>query len=597
VTSPKWRKLVVGVVAAAVAASVAVFTQPAFAGVVGGVTVSPVPATAGASSTYSIGFTTSANLQSGDTITLSGPAGTVFPLVAGDYSVGGNTVAATPTQSAASNVTLATPVTLSSTSVTVTGGGVTNPSLAGSAYTMIVGTSIDTPGVSAPYTISPATGDQFVNAAGDHQSAAVGTAFGLAFSVTVEDQFHNPVPGAMVTFTAPASGASGSFSGSTNTITATSGAGGVATTSPHSFTANGTAGVYNITATSGAASFSWTATNITVPGAPVIDDAVAGDQSATVHWSAPVSDGFANVTGYVITASNGAQLVVGDVKSATFGGLINNDSYTFKVAAINAAGIGPYSAVTNTVSPTVLGYWTVASDGGVFSFGNPYFGSEGGTHLNSPIVGMARTVDGGGYWLVAADGGIFTVGDAVFYGSMGNRHLNQPIVGMAVTADGGGYWLAASDGGVFTFGDATYHGSMGGKHLNRPIVGMANDSGSGYWLVASDGGIFAFGGAGYYGSTGAMVLNKPIVGMASPSSKGYWLVASDGGIFTFGSIGFFGSAGNIPLNKPIVGMVPTPDGQGYWLAASDGGIFNYGKAGFFGSTAGMALNQPVVGIG
>ena len=34
---------------------------------------------------------------------------------------------------------------------------------------------------------------------------------------------------------------------------------------------------------------------------------------------------------------------------------------------------------------------------------------------------MAATPDGGGYWLVAADGGIFTYGDAGFYGSTG-RH-------------------------------------------------------------------------------------------------------------------------------------------------------------------------------
>jgi hypothetical protein len=32
-------------------------------------------------------------------------------------------------------------------------------------------------------------------------------------------------------------------------------------------------------------------------------------------------------------------------------------------------------------------------------------------------VGMAATPTGKGYWLVAADGGIFTFGDAVFAGS------------------------------------------------------------------------------------------------------------------------------------------------------------------------------------
>jgi len=46
-------------------------------------------------------------------------------------------------------------------------------------------------------------------------------------------------------------------------------------------------------------------------------------------------------------------------------------------------------------------------------------------------VGMAATPDGRGYWLVARDGGIFTYGDAGFFGSAGGEHLNQPVVGMS----------------------------------------------------------------------------------------------------------------------------------------------------------------------
>ena len=46
---------------------------------------------------------------------------------------------------------------------------------------------------------------------------------------------------------------------------------------------------------------------------------------------------------------------------------------------------------------------------------------------------MAATPDGGGYWLVASDGGLFSYGDARFYGSTGNRTLNEPVVAMAST--------------------------------------------------------------------------------------------------------------------------------------------------------------------
>ena len=44
---------------------------------------------------------------------------------------------------------------------------------------------------------------------------------------------------------------------------------------------------------------------------------------------------------------------------------------------------------------------------------------------------MAATPDGGGYWFVASDGGIFAFGDAAFFGSAGSLTLNKPIVGMA----------------------------------------------------------------------------------------------------------------------------------------------------------------------
>src|SRR4051794_25550230 len=50
-----------------------------------------------------------------------------------------------------------------------------------------------------------------------------------------------------------------------------------------------------------------------------------------------------------------------------------------------------------------------------------------------PIVGMDRSATNQGYYLVAADGGIFSFGDAQFLGSTGSIKLNKPIVGMAVT--------------------------------------------------------------------------------------------------------------------------------------------------------------------
>jgi hypothetical protein len=83
---------------------------------------------------------------------------------------------------------------------------------------------------------------------------------------------------------------------------------------------------------------------------------------------------------------------------------------------------------------------------------------------------MAATA--AGYRFVASDGGIFAFGDAKFLGSMGDKPLNKPIVGMATTRSGGGYYLVATDGGIFSFGDARFFGSTGAIKLNSPIVGM-----------------------------------------------------------------------------------------------------------------------------
>ncbi len=183
--------------------------------------------------------------------------------------------------------------------------------------------------------------------------------------------------------------------------------------------------------------------------------------------------------------------------------------------------------------------WAAAPDGRVFGtdgYSGPpaaNFGDMGGQPLNKPIVGMSPTSTGLGYWLVASDGGIFAFGDAQFYGSMGGRSLNKPITGMSVTPTGGGYWLVASDGGMFSFGDAQFYGSMGGRPLNRPVSGMTTTpTGHGYWLTAADGGIFCFGDADFRGSTGGRTLSSPIAGMV-PNESGYTLIGRDGQLYPF----------------------------------------------------------------
>ena len=86
---------------------------------------------------------------------------------------------------------------------------------------------------------------------------------------------------------------------------------------------------------------------------------------------------------------------------------------------------------------------------------------------------MARTPSGNGYWLVARDGGIFTFGDAKFFGSGGGASFGD-VVGMAPTPNGHGYWLSNSVGQVFIFGDAPYFGDLFKRGTNN-ATGVAPD--------------------------------------------------------------------------------------------------------------------------
>ena len=91
----------------------------------------------------------------------------------------------------------------------------------------------------------------------------------------------------------------------------------------------------------------------TVPGAPTAVTATAGSQQATVQWTPPASTGFSPITGYLITPflAGVAQtpVTVGAVTTGVVPGLTAGASYTFTVAAINAAGTGPASAASAAV--------------------------------------------------------------------------------------------------------------------------------------------------------------------------------------------------------------------------------------------------------
>jgi len=92
------------------------------------------------------------------------------------------------------------------------------------------------------------------------------------------------------------------------------------------------------------------------PSAPTGVGATAGNASATVNWTAPANNGGSPVTGYVVTPFVGTtagtpRSFASTATPQVITGLTNGTAYTFKVAAVNAAGTGPQSGASNSVTP------------------------------------------------------------------------------------------------------------------------------------------------------------------------------------------------------------------------------------------------------
>ena len=175
--------------------------------------------------------------------------------------------------------------------------------------------------------------------------------------------FSSPVP-----VTAGTTYVAGYFAPSGHYSVTASGLSSAVNNPPLHAVANGTSpnGVYSYNSTSTFPSSSYNATNYWVdvlyggpsaPGAVTNVNATAGQQSATVTWSAPSSGGpptSYTVTPYIGSTAQTPTTVTGSppATTATVSGLTAGTSYTFTVQAANASGSGPSSSQSNSVTPT-----------------------------------------------------------------------------------------------------------------------------------------------------------------------------------------------------------------------------------------------------
>ena len=212
------------------------------------------------------------------------------------------------------------------------------------------------------------------------------------------------------------------------------------------------------------------------------------------------------------------------------------------------------------------GYWLVGADGGIFSFGNAGFygsipglgiapaGSSSPKRLNAPIVGMVPSADGGGYFMVASDGGVFAFGDAKFEGSCpGIGGCSGAAVAVMPDASGNGYWLVTATGHVYAFGDAVNYGAPGPQAV--PVAaGVRTKDGGGYWLLFANGAVAPYGDASNLGGpVGALGASDSAAAIFTTSDgAGYWVASADGSVYTYGDAPNDGSMAGQHLNGSII---------------------------------------------
>jgi hypothetical protein len=332
------------------------------------------------------------------------------------------------------------------------------------------------------------------------------------------------------------------FTGSSSPITVT----GLQSSTQYTYTVQGRNNFG--TSISSAASAAVTAT--TVPQAPTIGTATAGESQATVTFTSGATGGSA-ITSYTVTSSPGNITASGASSPITVAGLMNDGtSYTFTVTATNANGTSAASAATNSVTPTAIlsiDYLVVAG------------GGAGGTD------DLAGAGSGGG----GAGGLRCTVGATGGGGSLESALQVSTLTSYNVTVGAGG--AAAYNTFPGNASDSTF----------STITSTRGGYGAGRWAVngnvdyrdAQSGGSGG-GGNGYTRTTGASGTDNQ--GYSGGTGNGLAQYAGSGG-------GGAGSPGN-----GHIGSTAGAGGNGVTTSISGSSITYAGGGGGAGSNAGSA---------
>lgn len=438
-----------------------------------------------------------------------------------------------------------------------------------------------------------------VATSGTPQSAAPGAAFAAPLVATVT-KGSTPVTGATVTFTAPASGASGTFVNTTATDTETTNASGVATST--AFTANATAGTYTVTAAvSGATTnASFILTNTAAVAVSTYAFYITGLEGAN---SGP---NFYAVAGAFSIDANG-NVIAGEQDYNDAAGFTSpqpsGDTITGGGFLVNGAGQGTLTLITNNENLGVSGTETLGVQFANINHALVIQFDGSGTSSGSLDLQTLPSTLSGGYaftltgvdagYLSAVAGGVFSVSgtnlqngiiDLDDFGAEGTPTLGTAFTGTISAADALGrgtitntglattfnYYIVGSEairiidvdatdaliGSAFgqgsgTFSDASLPNSVFAVQSNSwgvpyAAAGMINTS-----QTRDESTTLSFFGVADADEVGSVVSAVPISGTFAIASNGYGSLAiTSGNLDQVSNLGIYMTDPNLNLNDP-----------------------------------------------
>jgi len=426
---------------------------------------------------------------------------------------------------------------------------------------------------------------------GSGQIATIGAAFAAPLIATVTSN-GSPATGVSVTFTAPSSGASGTFVNGNTTETDTTNSSGVATSSI--FTANTTSGAFTVTATtsgaSAAASFNLTNTASTamysfylsgaeainggdnyyaIAGSVIIDsdgNVVGGEQDYNDAWglTSPQPSGDL-ITGGTLTVDNVAQGTLTLITNNPALGI--NGTETFGIQGVNSnhaliiqfdgSGTASGSIDLQTLPSTLSGGYAFALSGvdvdyysfavgGIFTIdgtslnnGIMDLNDDGYVSLGTPFTGTVSAPDSFGRGTITGS----DIGTAINYYIIGPGAMRLIDVDSDMAAVGS------------AFGQGTNATAASNASLGSSVFGCESNS-YGYLyaaagMLATDPAGATFEGVADIDEEGWVVSASPISGNYVINANGYGSLAiSNLGLMDATNLGVYMTDPNLNLLDP-----------------------------------------------